>query len=140
MRQSAAKAFARLLPGAAPGLQSRVLAALRQLAGDGSSDVRRTVMKGLKKLGRQEPELVADHLSLLVPLLMDSAKGDKNIGVRLVAERALMYTLQLHSQPEVLQGYVRTVPNDVGRAVTDFCRRSMGKLQPGSDGESEEDM
>ncbi len=82
---------------------------------------------------------MSKHLSLVVPPLMERIKDRSNFPVKLAAERALMHTLQVHTDPEVLKSYSQTLDQATARTLVDYAKRVLAKLTQDSGSESEEE-
>lgn len=53
---------------------------------------------------------------------------DRNIPVKLTAERALLYTLQLHAGETVYNRYLASVDSSTQKQISDYHRRVLSKL------------
>ena len=53
---------------------------------------------------------------------------ERNIPVKLTAERALMYTLQLHASEAVYERYLASVDATTQKHISDYHRRVLSKL------------
>ncbi|KAJ2996777.1 translational activator of GCN4, partial [Globomyces sp. JEL0801] len=94
-----------------------------------SSDVRRDAIVVLKTVAKRNPELV--------PVLMRSVR-DRNIPVKLAAERALVYALQVTKGMTVVESYLKTIDAASARSIGDYAKRILTKIgERDSDDEEE---
>lgn len=62
----------------------------------------------------------------------------RNIRVKYVAERALLYSLEIHSRPDTLTEFVTRGPAEAAKFVRDYARRVLVRLATDSDEEEDE--
>jgi hypothetical protein len=84
------------------------------------------------QVARACPEAVRKHVPQMMPALIAAVK-DSNVMVKLVAERAMMYILELRSRPETLNAYVAGADTESARFVRDYSRRVLVRLAADSD-------
>ncbi|KAI9492587.1 hypothetical protein BDB00DRAFT_827253 [Zychaea mexicana] len=53
---------------------------------------------------------------------------DRNIPVKLTAERALVYTLQLNAAEHIYEAYLKSVDATTQKQISDYHRRVLSKL------------
>lgn len=68
---------------------------------------------------------------------MGMVKDRSNFPVKLASERALLHVLQIHTQPNVLSQYASTLDAANSRALLDYGKRVLAKLQEESESDSE---
>ena len=67
------------------------------------------------------------YLDKLIPPMMVCVR-DRNIPVKLTAERALMYCFQLNAGEHVYEKYLSTVDATTQKQISDYHRRVLTKL------------
>jgi hypothetical protein len=73
-----------------------------------------------------------------VPVLMTGVR-DRTIPVKLAAERALVYVLQIKKGTAVLDTFLKTLDNAQARSIGDYAKRVLTKIgERDSDQEDEE--
>ncbi|KAF9438265.1 translational activator of GCN4 [Entomortierella beljakovae] len=97
------------------------------LSQDISIESKRLILVSIRAVARQSPWLVEPQLSHVVPVLMGSVR-ERVIPVKLAAERALLFSLQLQKDDSVYQSYLGTIDTTASRALTDYHRRILSKL------------
>ncbi|KAM3583875.1 translational activator of GCN4 [Umbelopsis sp. WA50703] len=97
----------------------------QKTAGVGES--RRLALVVVRAVGRRYPGLLEPYLDQLVPPTMGCVR-DRNIPVKLTAERAVMYLFRLLEGEETLQSYLSTVDATAQRSIGDYHRRILSKL------------
>ncbi|KAG0366840.1 translational activator of GCN4 [Gamsiella multidivaricata] len=97
------------------------------LSQDINLESKRLILVCIRAVARQSPWLVEPHLSQLVPLMMASVR-ERVIPIKLAAERALLFTLQLQKDDSVYQKYLGTIDMAASKALTDYNRRILSKL------------
>mmetsp|Transcript_36317 Transcript_36317/g.82796 ORF Transcript_36317/g.82796 Transcript_36317/m.82796 type:complete len:2659 (-) Transcript_36317:74-8050(-) len=145
VRQVAAGAVGRLVLVAlnAPAAGSAVpvpelLPALTAVLEDPSMEVRRSTLWTIKTLAKRSGGTLQPHLSLVVPGLMACVK-EKNLSVKLAAERALLHSLQIHKGQQIIVAYTSTIDAAAATAVNDYARRVLVKLAADS-GDDDDDF
>ncbi|KAG0341658.1 translational activator of GCN4, partial [Podila minutissima] len=88
---------------------------------------KRLILVCLRAVSRQAPWLVEPHLGTLVPLMMSSVR-ERVIPIKLAAERALLFALQLQKDDGVYQTYLGTIDTAASKALIDYHRRILSKL------------
>ncbi|KAI9236262.1 MAG: armadillo-type protein [Podila humilis] len=88
---------------------------------------KRLILVCLRAVSRQAPWLVEPHLGTLVPLMMTSVR-ERVIPIKLAAERALLFALQLQKDDTVYQTYLGTIDTAASKALIDYHRRILSKL------------
>ncbi|DBA03620.1 TPA: hypothetical protein N0F65_006799 [Lagenidium giganteum] len=110
---------------------------LAQNIAHGNKDVSRAALKVTKRMAKRNPEAIRAHVGVLVPPTFQTIKSN-NLAVKLVAERALLYLLQVHSRPETLATYVRTATDAAtAKVISEYARRVLAKLKADSGDESD---
>ncbi|KAF9359136.1 translational activator of GCN4 [Mortierella sp. AD094] len=97
------------------------------LSQDISIESKRLILVCIRAVARQAPWLVEPHLSQIVPVMMTSVR-ERVIPVKLAAERALLFSLQLQKDDSVYQTYLGTIDTTANKALTDYHRRILSKL------------
>lgn len=64
---------------------------------------------------------------------------EKNVPVKLAAERALVHTLQLKSGDAILKEAVAKVDAETGKALADYYKRVLSKVAAATGEESDDD-
>ncbi|KAG0031837.1 translational activator of GCN4 [Podila clonocystis] len=88
---------------------------------------KRLILVCLRAVSRQAPWLIEPHLATLVPLMMSSVR-ERVIPIKLAAERALLFALQLQKDDGVYQSYLGTIDTAASKALIDYHRRILSKL------------
>ncbi|TPX65734.1 hypothetical protein SpCBS45565_g04973 [Spizellomyces sp. 'palustris'] len=130
--EEAVKAAGRMLSiqeYVAEGSADKLLPALVGVlpAGQASNDARREVEVVIKNVAKQSHQVVAPYLSTIVPALMLCVR-DRNIPVKLAAERALLHVFEIGKETDVLQRYLGTLDAPTARNIGDYARRVLSKL------------
>ncbi len=73
-----------------------------------------------------------------MPALLEAVK-DRNVGVKLAAERALVHALQVHGSSDVLSAYVQTADSTSGSYLKNYAKRVLSKLPEDSGDDSDSD-
>ena len=113
--------------------------ALARALADRPSDVRRTVAGVIKAVAKAQPAVALSHAPAWVTGLLVCVR-EKNIPLKLAAERALLHLLRLADGEETLAAVTARVDAATGKALGDYHRRVLSKLgtaEGDSDGESE---
>ncbi|RLN63550.1 hypothetical protein BBP00_00004061 [Phytophthora kernoviae] len=100
-----------------------------------NKDVTRGALRVLKLAAKRSPEQTRDHLPALVPAVFQLIKSN-NMAVKLPAERALLYLLEVHTRPETLAEYLRGGSADA-KIIGEYSRRVLSKLKADSGDESD---
>ncbi|KAF4319813.1 hypothetical protein JM18_003529 [Phytophthora kernoviae] len=100
-----------------------------------NKDVTRGALRVLKLAAKRSPEQTRDHLLALVPAVFQLIKSN-NMAVKLPAERALLYLLEVHTRPETLAEYLRGGSADA-KIIGEYSRRVLSKLKADSGDESD---
>jgi hypothetical protein len=101
-----------------------------------NKDVCKTAAKISKRLAKKDPAAMRNHVNVLVPSIFQIIKSN-NIAVKITAERALLYLLEVQSRPETLATFVRTADATEGKVIAEYARRVLAKLRADSGDESE---
>ncbi|KAF9918095.1 translational activator of GCN4 [Lobosporangium transversale] len=88
---------------------------------------KRLILVSVRAVARQSPWLVEPHLKEIVPLMMTSVR-ERVIPIKLAAERALLFALQLQKDDSIYQKYLGTIDTAASKALTDYHRRILSKL------------
>lgn len=64
---------------------------------------------------------------------------NRDIRVKYVSERALLYALEIHTRPETLTEFVSSAPMEPAKFVRDYAKRILVRLKADSDDEGEEE-
>ena len=116
--------------------QPELVPVLAKLAGDPQMDVRLAAVQAIKQLAKGSRSALKAFFPALVPALMERVKDRTAVSVKLNAERALLYLLEVKSAPAVLEEYGKTLDNSQTRSATlDYCKRVVAKLPDDSDAE-----
>ncbi|KAF9134046.1 translational activator of GCN4 [Mortierella sp. 14UC] len=99
----------------------------QHLTQDINLESKRLILVCLRAVARQSPWLMEPHLSHVVPLMMTSVR-ERVIPIKLAAERALLFSLQLQKDDSVYQTYLGTIDTAASRALVDYHRRILSKL------------
>ncbi|KAG0214330.1 translational activator of GCN4 [Mortierella sp. NVP41] len=99
----------------------------QHLTQDINLESKRLILVCLRAVARQSPWLMEPHLGHVVPLMMTSVR-ERVIPIKLAAERALLFALQLQKDDSVYQAYLGTIDAAASRALTDYHRRILSKL------------
>ncbi|CAB4435369.1 unnamed protein product [Rhizophagus irregularis] len=78
-------------------------------------------------VGKKFPQILEPHLSIIIPPMMVCVR-DRVVPVKLAAELALVYVLQLLKGETILQQYLSTVDATTAKSITDFHKRVLTKL------------
>ncbi|CAG8475625.1 4963_t:CDS:10 [Paraglomus occultum] len=90
-------------------------------------ETRRLALVVLSTVGKKYPEILETNLSIFVPSVVACAR-DRNLPIKLAAERALVFTLQLISGESVMQRYLSSADQQTSRAFTEVHRRALMKV------------
>lgn len=60
---------------------------------------------------------------------------NRDIRVKYVSERALLYALEIHTRPETLTEFVSSAPMEPAKFVRDYAKRILVRLKADSDDE-----
>uniref|UniRef100_K3WKL7 TOG domain-containing protein n=1 Tax=Globisporangium ultimum (strain ATCC 200006 / CBS 805.95 / DAOM BR144) TaxID=431595 RepID=K3WKL7_GLOUD len=101
-----------------------------------NKDVSKTAAKIVKRLAKKDPAATRAHSNVLVPAVFQIIKSN-NIAVKITAERALLYLLEVQTRPETLATFVRGADAMEGKVIAEYARRVLTKLRPDSGDESE---
>ncbi|KAF9937443.1 translational activator of GCN4 [Mortierella alpina] len=97
------------------------------LTQDINLESKRLILVSIRAVARQAPWLVEPHLAHVVPLMMASVR-ERVIPIKLAAERALLFALQLQKDDSVYQTYLGTIDTTASKTLTDYHRRILSKL------------
>ncbi|RLN71944.1 hypothetical protein BBJ28_00007501, partial [Nothophytophthora sp. Chile5] len=102
-----------------------------------NKDVSRAALHVVKLAAKRSPEQTREHLDVLVPAVFQLIKSN-NLAVKLPAERALLYLLEVHARPETLAEFLRSSssPTDA-KVIGEYTRRVLSKLKADSGDEDE---
>lgn len=93
----------------------------------GVGESKRMALVVLRAVARKHADLLEPYLDQLVPPMMSCVR-DRNIPVKLTAERALLFTLQLHAGNVTFEKYLGTVDSATQKQISDYHRRVLSKL------------
>ncbi|KAF9957711.1 translational activator of GCN4, partial [Mortierella alpina] len=99
----------------------------QHLTQDINLESKRLILVSLRAVARQAPWLVEPHLAHVVPLMMASVR-ERVIPIKLAAERALLFALQLQKDDSVYQAYLGSIDTNASKTLTDYHRRILSKL------------
>ncbi len=103
-----------------------------------SLDARREAILVLKKSAKANFSNVEPLLSELVPALMISVR-DRNIPIKLGAERALVYALKARQGTDTIESFIKTLNGPLSRSIGDYARRVLVKIgERDSDGSDDD--
>ncbi|KAG0051009.1 translational activator of GCN4 [Gryganskiella cystojenkinii] len=88
---------------------------------------KRLILVCLRAVSRQTPYLVQPYLHEIVPLMLTSVR-ERVIPIKLAAERALLFALQLQNDDGVYQTYLGSIDTAASKTLTDYHRRILSKL------------
>ncbi|KAF9367683.1 translational activator of GCN4 [Mortierella sp. AD011] len=97
------------------------------LSQDIITESKRLILVCIRAVARQAPWLIEPRLSQVVPVIMTSVR-ERVIPVKLAAERALLFSLQLQKDDSVYQTYLGTIDTTANKALVDYHRRILSKL------------
>lgn len=118
------------------GSTSSFLPLLTQGVEHPNKDVNRQALRILKRLAKRDPAATRAALLTLVPPTFQLIKSP-NIAVKLSAERALLYLLEVHGRPETVTEYVASTDAVNGKIIAEYTRRVLAKLKTDSGDESD---
>ncbi|KAI8144145.1 armadillo-type protein [Fennellomyces sp. T-0311] len=95
--------------------------------GTGVGERKRVALVVVRAMARKHADLLESYLDKLVPPMMVCVR-DRNIPVKLTAERALVYTLQLNASEAVYERYLASVDATTQKQIADYHRRVLSKL------------
>lgn len=122
--------------GAGDAIATELLPAMPALLGDTSPPVRRSCARAIKKFAKLAPDAVGSHLGQLVPPLLEAVKST-NMSVKLASERSLLHLLQVHTRPETLTEFAKTMEPEAAAFLTGYVTRVLRKLPAQSDDDSD---
>ncbi|KAG0198297.1 translational activator of GCN4 [Mortierella sp. GBA30] len=99
----------------------------QHLTQDINLESKRLILVSVRAVARQAPWLVEPHLKTVVPLMMTSVR-ERVIPIKLAAERALLFALQLQKDDSVYQAYLGMIDTVASKALVDYHRRILSKL------------
>ncbi|KDO30185.1 hypothetical protein SPRG_22144 [Saprolegnia parasitica CBS 223.65] len=100
-----------------------------------NKDVNRTALRVVKRMAKVAPKRVRQHLAALVPPIFALIKSP-NINIKLGAERALLYVLEVATRPETLVEYCASA--EQGKLLAEYGRRVLSKLKVNEDDSDDE--
>lgn len=112
----------------------KLLTALTRMVKDTASDVRRAAVTALKKFAKSKPAIMSGLLLEVVPTLTSAVK-DPNLATKLAAERALLHTLQINTDPDVLKTFTATCGAELKEFLSTYVRKVLTKLDADSEDE-----
>lgn len=106
-----------------------LLQALVALCSPGTdfADARREAIIVIKNLTKKNHKLIIPVLKTIIPILMQSVR-DRTIPIKLAAERALVYVLQIRKGTNLLDQYLKTLDSASARSIGDYARRVLQKI------------
>ncbi|CAG8528815.1 4749_t:CDS:10 [Funneliformis caledonium] len=90
-------------------------------------ETKRLSLSVFRTVGKKYPQILEPHLSIIIPPMMACAR-DRVVPVKLAAELALVYVLQLLESEAILQQYLSTVDETTAKSITDFHKRVLTKI------------
>ncbi|CAG8561777.1 6442_t:CDS:10 [Ambispora gerdemannii] len=90
------------------------------------ADTKRLALTVFRAFARNHSAILEKYLPIIVPPLIISAR-DRNLSVKLVAEQALVYALQLLDGEAVLQKYLSTTDAQTNKNISEFARYNLTK-------------
>jgi len=107
---------------------AQVLQTLLKVLQEGSNDIKMLAAEAIKHVARVNPAPLDNTLlKVLIPALITTSK-EKNTAVKVAAESALMYVLQLRDGESTLQSCCRIFDASTAESIQDLCRRSLRRL------------
>ncbi|KAG0253420.1 translational activator of GCN4 [Actinomortierella ambigua] len=97
------------------------------LAMDIAIESKRLALVCLRAFARKRPDLVEPKLKEVVPAMMACVR-ERVIPIKLAAERALLFSLQLQYNDGVYQQYLGTIDTAASKQLVDYHRRILSKL------------
>ncbi|CAG8487765.1 9221_t:CDS:10 [Ambispora leptoticha] len=91
------------------------------------ADTKRLALTVFRAFARKHSAILEKYLPIVVPPLLISAR-DRNTSVKLVAEQALVYALQLLDGEAVLQEYLSTTDAQTNKNINEFARHNLAKV------------
>ena len=91
------------------------------------ADARREAIIVLKKVAKNDHALIKPVLPNLLPNLMLSVR-DRTIPIKLAAERALVYALDIRNGTATLDKCLRDMEAPAARSIGDYARRVLVKI------------
>ncbi|CAG8528557.1 17533_t:CDS:10, partial [Acaulospora morrowiae] len=92
-----------------------------------AGETKRLALTVFRTVGRKYPQILGPHHSAIIPSMI-LCTNDRNNPVKLAAEQALLYVLQLLDGESIMQKYISTVDTQAAKSVTDIHRRVLSKL------------
>jgi len=120
-------------------LLTTLLTPITESLADQSNDVKIVSINIIKEFAKIHVKETQSLLTLLVPPLLNRVKEKSNMPAKLASERALMHALQIYGNQDVLKQYSETMPGEAGKALLDYGKRILSKLEKNSDSEDEEE-
>ena len=90
-------------------------------------DARREAIHYIKVLAKINHSKVEPFIDELVSSLMQSVR-DRTIAIKLAAERALLYVLQVKEGTGILNKYLETLDPPKARSISEYSRRVLVKI------------
>nr|CAG8471118.1 10487_t:CDS:10 [Entrophospora candida] len=90
------------------------------------SETKRLTLITLTIMGRRHPEPLEPHLITVIPLIVNCGH-DKNVPVKLAAERALIYTLQLLDGDSMLHHMISILEPQASKHLVEYHKRVLTK-------------
>jgi len=140
VRQSACETLGKLvlLQFVADTIPDKIVESFVQLFSDDSSDVKLASLKAIKNLAKQYPYVISKYLDILVPPLMMRVK-EKTFPIKLAAERALLYVLQINSNPSILEQYSKKLSELTSKTLNEYVSKVLVKLEVNSEQDEEDE-
>jgi len=140
VRQSACETLGKLvlLQFVADTIPDKIVESFVQLFSDDSSDVKIASLKAIKNLAKQYPYVISKYLDILVPPLMMRVK-EKTFPIKLAAERALLYVLQINSNPSILEQYSKKLSELTSKTLNEYVSKVLVKLEVNSEQDEEDE-
>ncbi|KAG0238098.1 translational activator of GCN4 [Actinomortierella wolfii] len=97
------------------------------LSMDIAIESKRLLLVCLRAFARKRPDLIEPKLKEVVPAMMTCVR-ERVIPIKLAAERALLFSLQLQYNDAVYQQYLGTIDTAASKQLVDYHRRILSKL------------
>ena len=104
---------------------------------DGNSSVRYETVISISLFARVCKDASGELLAKLVPTLLKSVQ-DSYVPVKLASERALLYLLQIHENPSVLENYIGSLSVADAKYLRTYVQRVLIKLPKTADDDLEQ--
>lgn len=128
VRSSAIRAAGSLIKMQSSFLTQLIALLLRGIT-DTNKEDNKIALHAIKRVAKKSPSITRAHLSELVQPIFKKITGC-NIAVKITAERALLYLLEIQSRPETLSQYVQECEDPAAaKLISEYARRVLAKLK-----------